>query len=393
VRMMSDLTSSPPALAGESERIASSTPYLDRELPLPRPNPRYRHIRPWQTLIILIIFAFITPLEIYLLILSVILVHEVGHCAAGLLVGLDFHEIRVGPVALDHYRKVSWSWNWWTISSGNADMSPTGGAALPIRLAIYIVCGPMANAASGVLVLSLMPGGNSQLAGFVELFAAGSFVFAFVNLIPFQSSGFSSDGMRLWMLAFSKKKNRWVFLINRQAAIRRGEGAPEAEPGTIQTEIDDGSSDHVHANWAAYMAANGKRNYELAGRHLEICLSRCSTVSPDFREELMLAAARFQAVGRKRPDVAREWLNNGNPSKARVNRASTDALVLFSEGKIDLALAKVDEGEGLVAQLPNSPQRTRQEEAWRKLRDLLSKSRPLNDENPPSSSELRREGT
>ena len=144
-------------------------------------------------------------------------------------------------------------------------MSPKGWTALPLRLAIYIVCGPMANVASGVFVLRLMPGGNSQLTGFVELFAAGSFVFAFVNLIPFQSSGSSSDGMRLWMLAFSKKRNRWVFLINRQAAIRRGEGAPEAEPGTIQTKVDDGSSDHVHANWAAYMAANGKRNYELAG--------------------------------------------------------------------------------------------------------------------------------
>ena len=90
----------------------------------------------------------------------------------------------------------------------------------------------------------------------------------------------------------------------------------------------------------------------------------------------MLAAARFQAVGRERPDAAREWLNSGNPSKARVNRASTEALVLVSEGKIDLALAKVDEGEALMAQLPNSPQRARQEEAWRELRALLLRGKP-----------------
>ena len=382
--MTSDPLVSLSAATRESERIASSTPYLDRELPLPRPNPRYRRIRPWQTLIILIVFAFITPLEIYLLILSVILVHEVGHCVAGLLVGLEFDEIRVGPIALDRHRKISWIWNWWTISSGNARMSPKGGSALPLRLAIHILCGPLANAASGVLVLRLMPGSNSQLAGFVELFAAGSFVLAFVNLIPFRSSGFSSDGMRLWILGFSKKRNRWVFLISRQAAIQRGEGAPEAEPGAIQTKIDDGSSDHVFANWAAYMAANGKRNYELASRHLETCLSRCSTVTPDFRQELMLAAARFQAVGRKRPDVAREWLNSGDPSKARVNRACTEVVVLVSEGKIDQALAKVDEGEELVARMPNSPVRTTQENAWKELRTLLARHEPTETQAPPT---------
>src|SRR5271169_3886487 len=230
-----------PSAAEDTERSASPTPYLDRTLPLPHANPSCRPIRPWQTALILLVFVLKTPLQIYLLVLTVISFHEVGHCLAGLLVGLEFDDIRVGPLALDRYKKISWNWNWWTISTGHAGMLPKGGPLLPLRLAVFIVGGPLANAAIGVLSLRVMPRGDSAFLGFVELFAAISFLVAFVNLIPLQRSGFSSDGMRLWMLLFSRKRKRWIFLLNRHSAIRRGDDVPEVKTELIATALADGT--------------------------------------------------------------------------------------------------------------------------------------------------------
>jgi hypothetical protein len=352
----------------------SPTPYLDRRLALPQANPRYRPIRPWQTAVILALFVLRTPLEIYLLVLAVIFFHEVGHCLAALLVGLGFNDIRVGPMAVDSCRRISWNWNWWAIMSGHAGIFPKGGSLLPLRLAVFVVAGPLANVAGGVLILRLMPKGDSTLAGFAELFTATSFLLAFVNLIPVQHAGFSSDGLRLCMLVSPKKRRRWIFLLNRQAAITRGEDVPEVQTNTIPTAVADGTSDHVHANWAAYLAANGKGNHQLAAQHLEICLSQCSSTTPDFREELILAAARFQATCRRRMELAWEWFNSSNPKKAEINRACTEALLLYYEGKRIEALAKVADGERLVAGLPLSPLRSRQERAWRKLRVAFEQS-------------------
>ncbi len=315
--------------AKNTEGNLSPTPYLDRKLRLPRANPGYRRIRPWQTAVILAVFVLKTPLEIYLLVLAVIFFHEAGHSLAALLVGLQFDDIRVGPLGVDRYREVSWNWNWWPIMTGHAGMLPRGGSLLPLRLAVFIAAGPIVNAATGVLILRLMPKGDSALTGFVELFAAISFLVAFVNLIPLQRSGFSSDGMRLWMLMFTRKRERWIFLLERQAAIKRGEDVPEVQTEMIPTAVADGTSDHVHANWVAYLAANGKGDYQLAAQHLETCLSMCSTATPDFREELILAAARFQAMIRKRADLAWEWLSTGNPNKSKTNRACTEAVILF----------------------------------------------------------------
>jgi hypothetical protein len=99
----------------------------------------------------------------------------------------------------------------------------------------------------------------------------------------------------------------------------------------------------------------------------------CSMAPPDFREELILAAARFQATRRHKNDLARRWLSEGDASKARVNRACTEALILFSEDKINEALSKVGEGAELLAQIPHGPLREAQENAWRQLREIFER--------------------
>ncbi|HTC49327.1 MAG TPA: hypothetical protein VK722_18545 [Candidatus Aquilonibacter sp.] len=99
----------------------------------------------------------------------------------------------------------------------------------------------------------------------------------------------------------------------------------------------------------------------------------CSMAPTDFREELILAAARFQATRCRKNDLARQWLREGNPAKARVNRVCTEALILFSEDKINEALGKVAEGGELVVQMPNGPLKNAQENAWKQLKDIFER--------------------
>jgi len=359
--------------APDEVHTTSRTPYLDRELRLPGPNPYFRQIRPWQTVLILGVFALGTPFEIYLLILSVTLIHEIGHCLCGLIAGLAFDGIRVGPLELDSHRRFHWQWNRSTLIGGHAVMLPRANSALPIRVAAYIAGGPLANIFCALLVLQLIPDGDSHLAGLARLFVGGSFIVGFGNLIPFRRFGFSSDGMRLGMLLFRKGRDRWIFILRQQSVIKYGASAPADLPVAHAIDQSDNTVDNLHAKWLAYAEADGKGNYALAAKYLDACLGMCSMAPPDLREELILAAARFQATRCRKNDLARQWLRDANPAKTRANRACTEALILFSEDKISEALSKVAEGGELVAQMSDGPLKNAQENAWEQLRDIFER--------------------
>jgi len=361
-----------PSSAPDGLHITSPTPYLDCELRLPHLSPYYRQIPAWQTVLILGLFALRTPFEIYILILSVTLIHEAGHCLVGLIAGLELDRIRVGPVELDSYRRLHWEWRRSSLLGGHALMLPKANSALPVRLAAYIAGGPAANIVCGLVVLELIPMRNAHLTGLAQLFVAGSFVAGFANLIPFRRYGFSSDGMKLVMLLLNKGQ-QWIFLLGRHAAIKGGETVQAAEIDPKFLLENEGSHDHVGANWVAYTVADRKGNYNQAARHLEACLAKSAIVPPEFREELILAAARFQATRRRRNDLARQWLDSSDGERSKINRAHTEALVLFSEGKIDEALAKADEEDRFVAQLPSGPWKTLHLQASRQLREIIEK--------------------
>jgi hypothetical protein len=218
-----------------------------------------------------------------------------------------------------------------------------------------------------------MPVRNTHLIGLAQIFIAGSFVGGIGNLIPFRRYGVSSDGMKLLQL-LSNDGQRWIFLLSRQAALRRGENIREDGVDPVFLAQSDGSSDYVGANWVAYTLEDGKGNYDQAAEYLEACLAKCSTVTPDAREELILAAARFQATRRRKNEIARQWLNSGNKTKSRINRGSTEALILFSEDKIKDALTTIDDVSELVSQLPPGRMKMLQEQAVQQLREIVAQS-------------------
>ena len=162
------------------------------------------------------------------------------------------------------------------------------------------------------------------------------------------------------------------------ADVKQGKVIESLENYSLRrwASVSDSSFEQVMANWVAYHCAKDQGS---AAQYLETCLSASSATSPDFRTELIIEAARFQAVRRNRIDLAREWLAEDQSDKPRFTRFWAEAIVLQLESQFDEAMAKVDEALKYVQGLPDIPSRTAMQSKLEALRNSWlenSKSEP-----------------
>lgn len=129
------------------------------------------------------------------------LVHEAGHALAGLLVGRRFLGAGVGPLRLER-GDGTWMLRWAggiRGIGGFAAMLPTGPERRAAA-AVVLLGGPLANlVAAGLATLVLMTLEAPGLPGVAALgssILAGALVAA-VNLLPFRSKGWHTDGQQL----------------------------------------------------------------------------------------------------------------------------------------------------------------------------------------------------
>src|SRR5215472_1024477 len=90
----------------------ANTPYLDRQRPLPAPNPSYSKIKRWQIPLLLACLVVKTITVFYTVWMLVVLIHELGHLVIGLIVQDAFQSIRVGVIEFDRFNKLRWEWKW-----------------------------------------------------------------------------------------------------------------------------------------------------------------------------------------------------------------------------------------------------------------------------------------
>lgn len=130
-----------------------------------------------------------------------LLVHEAGHALGGLLAGRRFVGAGAGPFRLER-GEGRWMLRW------GGGVRGIGGfaAMLPARSegrlasAVFLLGGPLANLATAVLAAVALA--SLQAPGPYMTAVLGSFAFAggllcLANLVPFSSSGWSSDGRQL----------------------------------------------------------------------------------------------------------------------------------------------------------------------------------------------------
>jgi len=281
-----------------------------------------------------------------------VLIHEVGHLVGGLLVGFRFSYIRVGPFTIERSGKITQHWTWRDLASGRTLARPVSRTALKWRLCFYFVAGPAANLMTAFCAFKIMPRNNSLPAAIGLAIFLGSTFMGFVNLLPTRAKTQMLDGLKISILLFTKKRrDRMLLLLTFGIDARRDDFKAFMTDSTVEPSslIIDGSAAQVATNWLAFYKATAAKDHELAGRCLENCLVAASSVTAGPREELTMEAAEYQAVWRKRPDLARQWLAQESSGKSSPRRFLVEALISYRESQYELAQSKVEEGLAEIA--------------------------------------------
>jgi hypothetical protein len=289
-------------------------------------------------------FAIVATLALFV----AIALHEAGHAIAGWLVGFKVHSIRIWrlqleiPFKLSIYRGPSGGAGGWAICT------PGSTDGLATRAGLMLFAGPAVNLVSGPMVYWLA--GAEGLFAFV--FMLWSLVLGFSNLLPLRTGPLFSDGYRILMLLFDRRRGeRWLALLTLSKDVLDGVSPDRfsEEFLAVATAVKDESSDTVSAHALAYSAAFRRRRYEEAAEYLEACLRYSSRTSAAFQQALMADAAVFQGRCRGNVDLAQAWLDN-MPSKIAIawHRLWAEAGVLQARGDSAGVLAKLDAIERVI---------------------------------------------
>lgn len=352
----------------------SRTPCLDRLIPLPAPRRIGSKLEWWQLILLSALLLVKVFFVLYAVLLLCILVHELGHLLAGTLVGFRLIYIRVGPLRIEHTGRLSWHWTWRALTSGATASYPVSQWGVRWRLFASVAGGPAANLVSAYFVYKLLPNGNSVLIAAGFFFTGLSTLIGVMNLLSFRSGNPVPDGLQLWILLFSReRRERLILILSFLSDAKRGDLKSFVDHKFLNqsTSVRDGSSQQIVANWLAYAKALEAKNFDDAALYLENCLTASSAAARELRESLILEAARFQALRRNRPDLARQWLDLDSSGKQNAKRFLPEALVLHRENRQREALAKIEEGLAVYRELPDGRMRS-DARALEELKNSLS---------------------
>src|SRR6266567_2455739 len=139
--------------------------------------------------------------------LVIVALHEGGHTAVGLLLGMKLRAFIVGPFQW-RIRDGKWEFQFEPkqilTPGGVTGVVPAVTHFPRWALLCMVAAGPVANVLSGVLALRAATKADSgsavQAGGFLALFGAWSFVTSVMNLVPFRTKDNYSDGAQIYQL-------------------------------------------------------------------------------------------------------------------------------------------------------------------------------------------------
>jgi hypothetical protein len=277
-------------MSGPTTPRTSSTPILNLEMPIPAQTKKLRsRILGFLAGVIVGLLAIVSLdrraelpgvalFSLFAAFPAVVLVHELGHLAAGLVVGLRFNSIRVAfwTLRLEYGKLVL-----------RARCEPAGGYAgifldriyrMRRRIFWFVAGGPIASILSvviGVNAVSFFRLQNDWVIGFLSAFVYLSLLVSLMSLVPMRK-GMWSDGARLEMLARSRAQTRrWFSILGLGMQASRGIPPRSWNQNWIRsaTRLQDHTVDERSACWLAYLHASDCKDAERAGTHLERCLA------------------------------------------------------------------------------------------------------------------------
>jgi hypothetical protein len=284
------------------------------------------------------------------------LTHELGHVAAGWLVGFRFRLLVVGPfkVVRGESGRVRLEWNRDpALFGGVAESIPTDSRDLVTRFAWVVAGGPLMSLALAVAALAglaLAPGGVGLLPRLAIAWwglLCGALGLAAASPMPLGPT-FISDGLRLLRLlrggAEAARDAAMLNLLGLAAAKTPPRDWDHAVIATALVPSDD-SSFECAARLLAYQAAVDRREGERAHEHLTRALELRDAYF-ESSAPLLAEAAYFEGWWRGRADEARRWLGQlpaRSPYLPRYERLRAEAAADSAAGEIASARARIEE--------------------------------------------------
>lgn len=326
----------------------------------------------------------------------IIVIHELGHVAAGVVVGLRFEAIRIGPLMLTksvyglkvRLQRVS-------NLDGIAAMGIPQLRKLRQKLAIYVAGGPAANLLSALCVWLFLA---SQLSGalpyagpeFLGFFAGSSIFVAGLNLIPFRRrNGMFTDGARLLSLANSRAKTRrWFCILALKMQSNSGVRLKNLKRTWIahSCAVSDQSLDALFALWIAYLAANDRNDAEQAAQSLERCLERFAIAPAAFQKLLLMEAAIFQAWFREDEHRAKTWAGKSEEAAAAappLNQIRMAICISWAGNRYDELASAWEKGRIYIETLPPSPTKDLLANTWGEWKSDIDRRRAAREAVQP----------
>lgn len=319
--------------------------------------------------------------------LLILLIHELGHVAAGMAVGFQFKRIRIGPLSmLKSANGIKFTLQRISSLDGLAAMEIPHLKKLRRKLAIYTAAGPFANLMSGACAWLFLMGHFSDglqpiFRQSLQLFSVLSVLIPLANLIPYlRRNGMFTDGARLLSLASSRAKTRrWLCIIALNAQIKAGARLRDLNRIWISqsSAISDKSLDALQGLWIAYLVENDRENAETAARYLEQCLERFRIASPEFQKMLLMEGAIFQAWFRDDEQKARIWSQRFGSSKSMplLNQLRLAICMHWTGRRYEEIASAWEQGRIHIENLPPSPAHDTLKRGWLEWKNQMDGKR------------------
>jgi hypothetical protein len=294
------------------------------------------------------------------LILTAVVLHELGHVIGGLLAGFRFICLAAGPlrviataqgIRLGRNRNLD-------LAGGMAATLPTDGGNLRLRLMAAVGGGPLSSLLLGLagagLAIRLLPAAP-ELGALAAMTGFSGLAIFLATISPQQSGGAQSDGEQLLtLLRGGSQMELQELSLEIQASSMQGARPRDWAVTPLLhafAHCEERDDEWAQAGLLVYYHALDSDDTAAAGRFLEQVLSSLEGYSPGMRHGLALESAYYQARYCQDSILGRAWLERGGEDLFGPHtRLRAEAAVLLAEGERELAVRKAREGLGATAE-------------------------------------------
>jgi hypothetical protein len=334
----------------------SETPILDLEQEPPKPR------RPWVAWFVggPITLAFlyapgisgaISPhapafnLWLWLPALYVaVTIHELGHCVAAKLAGMDSGGLILGGFSLiKSGQRWVFRFDGRFLFGGGFIPLPAKGASDRTHFAWMVAGGPIATLLYlGLCGLAVARLGNGTWNWIGAAFWGATLPLS--SLLPYTSGGLTSDAANLWrLLRNPEQSRRWIALVALQTEDANGVLPRDWDSELIEIALHatDAEVEYPWIKLLAYYRSADQRDQETAARHLEGVLASASRNGGKALCRVCFLGAVGPSARRKGAAHARVWLDRAIKIDKGQKIESTDAAeaaIAMAEQRYDDAL-------------------------------------------------------